>query len=165
MKNIVGVGDFIFFILILNEFILSVCLLILRVEMFFIVLWYKFLGYVVNEGLDVFYRGGKVGFVKVEGNLLIFFDFSGNKFFNILGNILLDLCVGLCFWDNEIGDFLFIKVKVSIEFFELNIIVFEGVECFVFFLVFLVIYILGVYFYFYEIIDMFFYILKIGDWK
>ena len=50
-----------------------------------------------RTGLDASHRGGKPGFVKVEGKRLIFPDYRGNKFFNTLGNIYDDGRVGLFF--------------------------------------------------------------------
>ncbi|MFC3119999.1 FAD-binding oxidoreductase [Agaribacter flavus] len=59
-------------------------------------------------GIDVSHRGGKPGFVKIEGNSLYFPDFSGNRFFNTLGNIHSDGRVGLFIPDYKSGSTLFI---------------------------------------------------------
>lgn len=67
-----------------------------------------------KSGIDVSHRGGKPGFVKVEGNTLYFPDFSGNKFFNTLGNIESDNRVGLLFIDFSTGDSIFITGKAKI---------------------------------------------------
>ncbi|CAB9493680.1 pyridoxamine 5'-phosphate oxidase family protein [Alteromonas macleodii] len=134
-------------------------------ETFFIASRHSSLGQEANEGLDVSHRGGKAGFVNVKGNTITFPDFSGNKFFNTLGNILLDPRVGLCFWDNETGDLLFIKAKASVESLEPNITEFEGAERFVSLSVLSVTHISGVYPYSHEITDMSPHALKTGDWK
>ena len=165
MKNTVGAGDSTFFTSTSNVLTPSAHSLISRAETFFIASRHKSLGHAANEGLDASHRGGKAGFVKVEGNSLIFPDFSGNKFFNTLGNILLDPRVGLCFWDNETGDLMFIKAKASIESLESNITAFEGAERFVSLSVLSVTHISGVYPYSHEITDMSPYALKTGDWK
>jgi len=57
-----------------------------------------------RTGIDASHRGGKPGFVKVVGNNLYFPDFSGNKFFNTIGNIVSDGRVGLYFPDYSTGD-------------------------------------------------------------
>ena len=56
------------------------------------------------EGVDVSHRGGKPGFVKVEGNTLTVPDYPGNNYFNTLGNFLLNPKAGLVFLDFESGD-------------------------------------------------------------
>lgn len=58
------------------------------------------------EGVDVSHRGGKPGFVKVEGNTLTVPDYPGNYHFNTLGNFLLNPKAGLMFIDFETGDVL-----------------------------------------------------------
>jgi hypothetical protein len=63
-----------------------------------------------SEGVDVSHRGGKPGFVRVddEGGALVLTtpDFTGNYFFNTLGNLALDPRAGLLFIDWESGDVL-----------------------------------------------------------
>lgn len=56
---------------------------------------------------DVSHRGGARGFVRIDadGGLTIP-DYSGNRFFNTLGNITLNPRVGLIFIDFETGDLL-----------------------------------------------------------
>lgn len=60
-----------------------------------------------GEGVDVSHRGGKPGFVRVErgasGSVLTFPDFTGNFFFNTLGNITAHPRAGLLFVDYETG--------------------------------------------------------------
>ncbi len=58
------------------------------------------------QGVDVSHRGGKPGFVRVEGDVLTVPDFIGNHFFNTLGNLLLHPPCGLLFIDFETGDLL-----------------------------------------------------------
>ena len=55
-------------------------------------------------GVDVSHRGGKPGFVRVDGDVLTIPDFSGNFFFNTLGNFLVNPKAGLLFIDYANGD-------------------------------------------------------------
>ncbi|AVG16742.1 FAD-binding oxidoreductase [Chromobacterium vaccinii] len=55
---------------------------------------------------DASHRGGKPGFVKVEGDTLTIPDFAGNGFFNTLGNLLLQPRACLLFIDFSCGDTL-----------------------------------------------------------
>ena len=57
-------------------------------------------------GMDVSHRGGRPGFVRVDGDALTIPDFRGNRYFNTLGNLLLDPRVGLLFIDFVTGDLL-----------------------------------------------------------
>ena len=58
-------------------------------------------------GLDLSHRGGRPGFVRVDGgDVLTVPDFRGNRYFNTLGNLLLDPRAGLLFVDWEHGDLL-----------------------------------------------------------
>lgn len=57
-------------------------------------------------GMDVSHRGGRPGFVRVDGDVLTIPDFRGNRYFNTLGNLLLDPRVGLVFMDFATGDLL-----------------------------------------------------------
>jgi predicted pyridoxine 5'-phosphate oxidase superfamily flavin-nucleotide-binding protein len=58
------------------------------------------------HGVDVSHRGGKPGFVRVDGDVLTVPDFRGNFFFNTLGNLLVHPQAGLLFIDFESGDLL-----------------------------------------------------------
>ncbi|GEA03642.1 hypothetical protein KUL17_25390 [Alteromonas sp. KUL17] len=69
-----------------------------------------------RTGLDASHRGGKPGFVKVYKNTLLFPDFSGNKFFNTIGNIASDERVGLVFPDFQSTDALFITGRAKIHY-------------------------------------------------
>ncbi len=55
-------------------------------------------------GVDVNHRGGRNGFVKIEGNTLTVPDFIGNFSFNTLGNFMVNPKAGLLFIDYESGD-------------------------------------------------------------
>lgn len=63
-----------------------------------------------NGGVDVSHRGGKPGFVRVENlngaTVLTWPEFTGNVFFNTLGNLILHPHAGLLFVDHDSGDVL-----------------------------------------------------------
>ncbi len=67
------------------------------------------------RGADVSHRGGMPGFVRVDNaNTLTTPDFSGNRFFNTLGNLVHDPRAGLLFVDFESGDLLYIAARAEI---------------------------------------------------
>ncbi len=68
-----------------------------------------------NGGVDISHRGGLPGFVKVEGDVLTIPDFRGNRFFNTLGNLLVDPRAALLFVDFETGDLLHLQGRVEID--------------------------------------------------
>lgn len=59
-----------------------------------------------RQEVDVSHRGGDVSFVRVNEGKLWIPDFSGNRFFNTLGNIWSTGKAGLLFFDPRTGDFL-----------------------------------------------------------
>ena len=65
-------------------------------------------------GVDVSHRGGKPGFVRVEGNVLTAPDFVGNAFFNTLGNLAINPRCGLLFMDFASGDLLQVSARGEI---------------------------------------------------
>ncbi|MBU2960539.1 pyridoxamine 5'-phosphate oxidase family protein, partial [Citreicella sp. C3M06] len=76
-------------------------------DMFFIASRATVIGGDPQSGVDVNHRGGPPGFVKaLDDGTLIFPDYDGNKFFNTLGNILLDPRVALLLPDFATGDML-----------------------------------------------------------
>jgi len=66
------------------------------------------------EGVDVSHRGGRPGFVKIDGNTLTIPDYPGNYYFNTLGNFLLNPKAGLVFADFETGDMLLLSGTVEL---------------------------------------------------
>lgn len=66
-----------------------------------------------SEGVDVSHRGGKAGFMKVDGNTLTIPDFAGNNFFNTIGNFLEVPKAGLLFPDFATGDVLMLTGSVE----------------------------------------------------
>lgn len=79
-------------------------------------------------GIDVSHRGGKPGFIKVEGDTLYFPDFSGNRFFNTLGNIHSDGRVGLYIPDYASGKTVLITGHAEIIWDAKSAAEFEGAE-------------------------------------
>lgn len=68
----------------------------------------------VTQGVDVSHRGGRPGFVKIEGNSLIIPDFPGNNHFNTFGNFLLNPKAGLVIPDFETGNLLFLTGQTEL---------------------------------------------------
>ncbi|MEM1254088.1 MAG: pyridoxamine 5'-phosphate oxidase family protein [Cyanobacteria bacterium P01_H01_bin.21] len=60
------------------------------------------------KGVDVSHRGGKPGFVHIDGNILTVPDFAGNRIFNTFGNIEVNPRAGLLFIDFESGHLLYL---------------------------------------------------------
>ena len=80
------------------------------------------------RAVDVSHRGGKPGFVKVDGSVLTIPDFSGNRHFNTLGNLLVNPCAGLLFIDFETGDLLHLTGSTEILFDGAEVDGFAGAE-------------------------------------
>lgn len=67
------------------------------------------------QGVDVSHRGGRPGFVRVEGDdRLTLPDFAGNQYFNTLGNLLLHPRAGLLFIDFADGSLVWIAATAEI---------------------------------------------------
>ena len=67
------------------------------------------------RGVDVSHRGGRPGFVRIDDDrTLTTPDYSGNNFFNTLGNLAHDRRAGLLFIDDESGDVLHIAADAEI---------------------------------------------------
>jgi ferredoxin-NADP reductase/predicted pyridoxine 5'-phosphate oxidase superfamily flavin-nucleotide-binding protein len=81
------------------------------------------------EGVDVSHRGGRPGFVKVEGNILTIPDYPGNYHFNTLGNFLVNPKAGLVFIDFSTGDMLTLTGTVELLWEdESEVVAFKGAE-------------------------------------
>lgn len=59
-----------------------------------------------NHNLDASHRGGRPGFVKIDGNRLCIPDYPGNNMYNTLGNLAVNPTAGLLFIDFDTGDTL-----------------------------------------------------------
>ena len=69
-----------------------------------------------RRSVDVSHRGGRPGFVRVDGDVLTIPDFAGNLFFNTLGNLLLNPRAGLVFIDFDHGDLLQLSGTTELVF-------------------------------------------------
>lgn len=58
---------------------------------------------VEHGGVDVSHRGGPAGFVRVDGDVLTIPDYRGNRYFNTLGNLVVEPRAALLFVDFEAG--------------------------------------------------------------
>jgi hypothetical protein len=67
-----------------------------------------------GAGVDISHRGGRPGFVRVDGDTLTVPDFAGNRYFNTLGNLLVDPRAALLFADFTRGDLLHLQGRVEI---------------------------------------------------
>lgn len=88
--------------------------------------------YVVHEdgqrSVDVSHRGGRPGFVRVEGNRLTIPDYAGNLFFNTLGNLQLNPVAGLLFVDFASGTLLQVSGRAQVVLDSPLLSSFEGAE-------------------------------------
>lgn len=66
------------------------------------------------KGVDVSHRGGKKGFVHIEGDTLTVPDFAGNCMFNTFGNIEVNPRAGLLFIDFESGNLLYLTGQAEV---------------------------------------------------
>ena len=81
-------------------------------------------------GYDISHRGGRPGFVHIEGEDLWIPDFRGNNFFNTLGNLTGEPRAALLFIDFEIGDVLHLQGEAEIRWRPEAMRHFEGAERF-----------------------------------
>lgn len=66
------------------------------------------------RGLDISHRGGEAGFLRLEGNILRVPDYAGNRFFNTLGNLLLEPRAALVMADFDTGDILQLQGRAEV---------------------------------------------------
>ncbi|SDG35988.1 pyridoxamine 5'-phosphate oxidase family protein [Paraburkholderia phenazinium] len=82
-----------------------------------------------GRGADVSHRGGKPGFIRVDNErTLTTPDFSGNLFFNTIGNLLQDPRAGLLVIDFESGDLLYLAVDAEVIWEGSELETFAGAE-------------------------------------
>jgi predicted pyridoxine 5'-phosphate oxidase superfamily flavin-nucleotide-binding protein len=79
-------------------------------------------------GTDISHRGGVAGFVKVDGDTLICPDYLGNRYFNTLGNLMVEPRAALLFVDFSNGDVLHLQGKAEILWQTEEIHAFPGAE-------------------------------------
>lgn len=100
--------------------------LISRADTFFIASFVE--GEALTRAVDVSHRGGRAGFIKVEGNRLTVPDYAGNLFFNTLGNLQANPVAGLLFVDFTTGDLLQLTGRTELLLDSPLILAFEGAE-------------------------------------
>jgi uncharacterized protein len=66
-------------------------------------------------GVDVSHRGGRPGFVHIDGDVLTIPDYRGNRYFNTLGNLVSDPRAALLFVDFARGDLLHVQGTTEIQ--------------------------------------------------
>ena len=66
-------------------------------------------------GVDISHRGGRPGFVRSDGDTLVVPDFTGNRYFNTLGNLLGEPRASLMFIDFATGDLMQLQGRVTID--------------------------------------------------
>jgi ferredoxin-NADP reductase/predicted pyridoxine 5'-phosphate oxidase superfamily flavin-nucleotide-binding protein len=81
-----------------------------------------------SEGVDVSHRGGRPGFVRVDGNRLTIPDYTGNFHFNTLGNFLVNPRAGLLFIDFSTGEMLLLTGRVEMIWDGPEVDAFAGAE-------------------------------------
>ncbi|RWU19083.1 FAD-binding oxidoreductase [Pseudomonas alkylphenolica] len=81
-----------------------------------------------QRSVDVSHRGGRPGFVRVEGNRLTIPDYAGNLHFNTLGNLLVNPVAGLLFVDFITGNVLQLCGRAEVILDSPLITAFEGAE-------------------------------------
>jgi ferredoxin-NADP reductase len=68
-----------------------------------------FLSTSANKDMDVNHRGGPPGFVRISApNQIVYPEYSGNRLYQSLGNLLINPKIGITFPDYESGDVLYI---------------------------------------------------------
>lgn len=80
------------------------------------------------NGADVSHRGGKPGFVRVDGDMLTIPDYPGNLHYNTLGNIESDPRAGLLFIDHATGDVLMLTGTAEVVWDGPEVAAFRGAE-------------------------------------
>lgn len=86
-----------------------------KADTFFIATSYQGQGSDWSHGCDVSHRGGKPGFMRqLDERRFVFPDFTGNHFFNTLGNIMLNPKAGIFVPDFDTGAALFMTGEAKI---------------------------------------------------
>ncbi|ASW00847.1 pyridoxamine 5'-phosphate oxidase family protein [Paraburkholderia aromaticivorans] len=81
------------------------------------------------RGVDVSHRGGPPGFVRIDDeHTLTTPDFSGNNFFNTIGNLIHDPRAGLLFIDFASGDLVYVAADAEVVWDGAELAAFEGAQ-------------------------------------
>jgi predicted pyridoxine 5'-phosphate oxidase superfamily flavin-nucleotide-binding protein len=81
-----------------------------------------------GEGVDASHRGGMPGFVRVEGQRIVWPDYAGNAMFNTLGNIDAWPRAGLLVPDFDTGGTLHVTGRAAIDWDESHAAAVDGAE-------------------------------------
>lgn len=68
-----------------------------------------------HAGMDMSHRGGRPGFIRTVGNILMVPDFGGNRYYNTLGNFLGEPRGSVLLIDFDSGDLLQLQGLVTIH--------------------------------------------------
>ena len=102
---------------------------IAQADTFFIATAYQDESAGAAKGVDVSHRGGKAGFVRIDGDdTLTIPDFSGNCHFNTFGNLELNPRAGLLFVDFEQGNLLYLTGTAQVIWDGTEISTYAGAE-------------------------------------
>ena len=66
-------------------------------------------------GADISHRGGRPGFIRVDGDVLTIPDFPGNRYFNTLGNLIAEPRASLLFVDFASGGLLQLQGTADVD--------------------------------------------------
>ncbi len=102
--------------------------MIAAADTFFVASYLDVEGDRTKRAIDVSHRGGKPGFIRIDGDVLTIPDFGGNLQFNTLGNLLLNPRAGVVFVDFESGDVLQLSGSTEVVFEGEEIASFQGAE-------------------------------------
>jgi predicted pyridoxine 5'-phosphate oxidase superfamily flavin-nucleotide-binding protein len=79
-------------------------------------------------GVDVSHRGGRPGFIQVDGDVLTIPDYAGNRYFNTLGNLVSQPRAALVFVDFASGDVLHLQGTTDIQWDGPEVAALDGAE-------------------------------------
>jgi uncharacterized protein len=103
--------------------------LLARADTFFIASANLGEGAALARGVDVSHRGGAPGFVRVDdAHTLTTPDYSGNNFFNTIGNLIHDPRAGLLFIDFAAGDLIYLAVRAEVVWSGAELAAFDGAQ-------------------------------------
>ena len=84
---------------------------------------------VASDGADVSHRGGQAGFIRIDDELTLTIpDYTGNNFFNTLGNIQVNPRTGLLFINFATGDIYMLTGRAKILWDDADVDDFLGAE-------------------------------------
>ena len=102
--------------------------MIAAADTFFVASYVDVDGNPAQRGVDLSHRGGKPGFVRIDDQVLTIPDFAGNRFFNTLGNLMVNPRAGLLFIDFPSGDILQLTGTTEVVLEGEDISRFQGAE-------------------------------------